>query len=55
MFGSVELLGNQPAVPGQDGIRERGGGDQLKVFSAKPFAALSQSGALWMDRRNRRW
>jgi hypothetical protein len=45
-FGSVEFLGNQAAVPSQDGIRERDGGDQFKVLAAEPFADLGQSRAL---------
>src|SRR5262249_15497727 len=45
-FGSVEFLGNQPAVPSHDGIREGDGGNLLKVLAAEPLADLRESRAL---------
>ena len=53
-FGSIKLLGDQPAVPSQDGVRKRDGGDQLKVPAAKPLADLRQCGALWIGKAQSR-
>ena len=49
-FGTVGFLGNQSAVPRHYCVRERDGGDLLKFLAAKPFADLSQSGALWIGK-----
>jgi hypothetical protein len=49
-FGTVEFLGNQPAVPRHDGIWKSDGSDLLKVLATQPLADLSQSRAFWIGK-----
>jgi hypothetical protein len=46
MSGSVELLRNQAAVPGQNGIRLGHSRDVFQSFTSKPFGNLGQSDSL---------
>jgi len=38
MFGAVELLGDEPTIPAENGIRFSNQGDLLQQFAAEPFA-----------------
>ena len=44
----VKFSGNEPLVPGEDGIRFGDTGDLLKCSPAEPLADLSQGGSFWI-------
>ena len=44
-FGAVKFPGNEPAVPGEDGIGFGDTGDLLKRSAAEPFTDLSEGGS----------
>ena len=44
----VKFAGNEPLVPGEDGIRFGDRGDLLKRSPAEPLADLSQAGSFWI-------
>jgi len=46
VFGAVEFAGNEPAVPGEDGIGLGDTGDLLKRGPAEPLADFSEGRSL---------
>ena len=47
-FGAVELAGNQPPIPRQDGVRLGCAGHLLQSFAPKSFSDLGQCAPLWI-------
>jgi hypothetical protein len=49
VFGTIELLGDEPSIPGQDGVRLGNAGDLSERFASHtpPFSArVARSGSL---------
>ena len=46
LFGAVEFAGNEPAVPGENGIGFRDAGYVLEGRATEPLANLSECGSL---------
>ena len=46
VFGAVELSGNEPPVPGEDGLWFSDAGNLLERSTSEPLADLSESGSL---------
>jgi hypothetical protein len=44
-FGAVEFAGNEPPVPGEDGIGSGDAGDLLKRSAAEPPTDLNEGGS----------
>lgn len=45
-MGAVELAGNEPAIPGQDGLRFGDQGHLRQIFAAETLADLSECAPL---------
>src|SRR5215831_12897673 len=45
-FGTVEFVGDQSTIPGQNGLRSGNAGDLRQIFPAKAFGDAGQCGAL---------
>jgi len=54
-FGAVELAGNEPAVPGEDGIGFGDAGDLLKRSPAEPLADFSEGRSLGTRKTHTGW
>jgi hypothetical protein len=54
-FGPVELVGNEPAVPGEDGIGFGDTGDLLERSATEPFADLSEGGSFRIGKAHTGW
>jgi hypothetical protein len=54
-FGAVEFAGNEPPVPGEDGIGFGDTGDLLKRSPAEPLADFSEGGSLGIRKRHTGW
>src|SRR5687768_15939075 len=46
VFGAIELAGNEPAIPSQDGIRLRGTGHLLQSLPSEALSNLGQCAPL---------
>jgi len=55
VFGAVEFAGNEPAVPGEDGIGFGDTGDLLERRATEPLADLSKGGALGIRKAYSGW
>jgi hypothetical protein len=55
VFGAVEFAGNEPAVPGEDGIGFGDTGDLLERRATEPLADLSKGGALGIRKAHTGW
>ena len=42
MFGAIELLGDEPSIPGQDGVGFGDTGDRSECFSSQAFPDLGE-------------
>jgi hypothetical protein len=48
VLGAIEFLGDEPAVPDQDGRRFGDTGNLFQCFPPKPFSDLGERGSLWI-------
>jgi len=55
VFRSVEFAGNEPAVPGEDGIGFGDTGHLLERRAAEPFADLGKGGSLGIRKAHTGW
>jgi hypothetical protein len=54
-FGAVELVGNEAAVPGEDGIGFGDTGDLLERSATEPLADLSKGGSFGIGKAHTGW
>jgi hypothetical protein len=45
MFGTIELLGDEPSIPGQDGVGFGDAGDLSECFASQALPDLGEGGA----------
>jgi len=50
MFGAIELLGDEPSIPGQDGVGFGDTGDLLKCSPAEPLTNFSEGRSLGIQK-----
>jgi hypothetical protein len=55
VFGTIELLGDEPSIPGQDGVRLGNAGDLSERFAPHTPADLGESAALGINQPQSRW
>jgi len=46
MFGAIELLGDEPSIPGQDGVGFGDAGDPSECLASQALPDLGEGGAL---------
>jgi hypothetical protein len=55
VFGTIELLGDEPSIPGQDGVRLGNAGDLSERFASHTPPDLGEGGALEITQPQSRW
>ena len=55
VFGTIELLGDEPSLPGQDGVRLGNAGDLSERFAPHTLPDLGEGGALGITQPQSRW
>jgi hypothetical protein len=55
VFGTIELLGGQPSIPGQDGVGLGDAGDLSKRFASHTPPDLGEGGAHGIIQPQSRW
>jgi hypothetical protein len=55
LFGAIELLGDEPSIPGQDGVGLGDAGYRSECFASQALTDLGEGGALGIAQPQSRW